>query len=116
MKNCIGGDPTCFGAPQHGSNRLDVALSVFLDVVDADNSLQNEALCNDTGGQFDGTSPIACQDYLFTPFRNVESIILGDSNLPAPTSASLISQITDNDAGQDRRAFSANVLFRKRQR
>lgn len=99
IENCVGGDPNCNGAPGNGSSRLDVALSVFLDVLDADNSLINDALCNDTSGQFDGTSPISCQDYLFTPFRFVENIILG-SNLPAPTNDTLINQITDNDANE----------------
>ena len=49
---------------------------------------------------FDGVSTtISCKDYLYTPHRNVSSIVNGTSNLPIVGSSDLLAnQLTDNDA------------------
>ena len=82
------------GLIENRSRRIDIALSVLFDFFDADNSLEN-SYCTDDGS----TSPISCKDYLYTPLRNVESIITGDSELPIENAPDfLANQLTDNDA------------------
>ena len=45
--NCTGGTTECFGDFEWGSSRMDVALNVIFNVLDADNSL-SELECSDT--------------------------------------------------------------------
>jgi len=84
---------------ENESSWFDIALSVLFDILDADNSL-DKINCTDSERLFDGVSTtISCKDYLFTPHRNVSSIVAGTSNLPIVGSPDLLSnQLTDNDA------------------
>ncbi len=96
--NCTGEDSTCRGDLEAGSSRMDVALNVLFNVLDADDSL-NTVQCNDTGNQFNGTSsPVSCQDWMETPFRDVALMAVGSSSLPAPANSPLDGQLTNNDA------------------
>ncbi len=110
-ENCTGGTTNCDGTPAFGSNRLDVTLGVIFDLLDADNSL-DDALCIDDGNSnndllYNGTSPISCKDYMYTPFRNVRQIVRNDGsppskrNLPIANNSGpkkLINYLTDSDA------------------
>ncbi len=95
--NCTGGTASCFGLPRFGSSRMDVALSVLFDILDADNSLQ-QASCSDPSSQWDrSNTTISCENFMKTPYRDVSNIALGTSNLPTSPGTSLFNQLTFND-------------------
>src|SRR3990170_2726223 len=69
-----------------GSTRMDMTKAAIFDLLDADDSLATK-MCQDQGGIFSGTlnAPISCQDFMFTPFRDVGAIAKGtgpNSSLP----------------------------------
>lgn len=108
-ENCkIPGNPDCQGQPRYGSSRMDILNSVLFDFLDADDSLAGK-MCDDPGHLYDGTSdPITCQEYMFTPFRNVNQIVRDDQNpssgrnLPITdgTNTKLINELTDEDGDE----------------
>lgn len=111
-ENCTGGTegdpPSCTGQPAYGSTRLDSLLGVIFDFLDADNSLDTK-MCDDPNNLFDGSSnSISCQDFMFTPFRNVRQIVRQDgdpsSNRRLPitgeSNTRLINELTDEDGDE----------------
>lgn len=110
--NCIASDgdgnfvnTDCSGFPSSGSTRLDITLSVILDLLDADDSLF-DTQCEDPSALFDGTNTtISCHDYLNTPFRNISSIVRQDGNSRLPIAGGgqdirLDRQLTNDDADE----------------
>lgn len=97
------------GSKENNSKRMDLALSVLLDVLDSNNSLDNE-VCIDASGLWSNTpgEDISCRDFLYTPYRNVSDYIYdgGDIsennyqaiNLPLPSGKSIRELLTDEDA------------------
>src|SRR3972149_7223127 len=61
-----------------GSTRMDMTQAAIFDLLDAADSLA-EKMCQDKGGIFSGTvdAPISCQDFMYTPFRDVGAIAKG---------------------------------------
>jgi Tfp pilus tip-associated adhesin PilY1 len=103
-ENCsVTGNPDCKGQPQSGSSRIDMALDVFFSFLDADDSLASKS-CDDPNKLFNGVSTsISCQDYMETPFRDVNAIVKGTgTNFRLPitngSDTPLIDELTDNDA------------------
>jgi len=95
---CTGGTSTCEGQPISGSSRLDVAIDMFLEIFDANNSIEALSCDDSTNNLFDGTTDtIDCMDYLETPFRDVSDIIAGTSNLPTTPAKNPIDELTDTD-------------------
>jgi hypothetical protein len=98
---CTGGTPNCKGVPQFGSARLDMALDVFFNILDADNSLA-KMTCSDPGKLFDGVNTnIDCKNYMETPFRDVSAHVKGTGSgfkLPTTPQEALIDELSDNDA------------------
>jgi len=128
-ENCTGGTffpspgTTCDGRPINGSTRLDSALSVLLNVLDSDDSLDDTSTltCNDASGLWSNNTneDISCKDFLETPFRNVSDYIYDGGtispfpstddeaiNLPSTPSTSIRDQLTDEDADN----FNINFL------
>ena len=107
-ENCTGGTanpPYCSGIPTYGTTRLDALLGVIFDFLDADDSLDSKK-CDDPNHLFDGThNSVSCQDYMFTPFRNVRQIARDDGspsanrNLPitSGTDTKLTNELTSAD-------------------
>lgn len=108
LENCTGGTlnpPYCRGIPTYGTSRLDGLMSVIFDFLDADDSLATK-MCDDPNHLYDGTSSsVTCQNYMFTPFRNVRQIVRDDGsppsnrNLPITNGADtkLANELTDAD-------------------
>jgi hypothetical protein len=103
VQTCTSGELCSRGI--YGSTRMDGALSTIFDFLDADDSL-DDLMCDDTSRLFDGVNTsISCQDYMYTPFRNVRRIS-GDCSSDDPdqlpiTGASdidLIDVLTSDDA------------------
>jgi len=128
-ENCTGGTllpspgTACNGVPEFGSSRMDNTLSVLLNVLDSDNSLDDTSslTCNDASGMWSNTTNevISCKDFLETPFRNVSDYIYDGGtitpfpstddeaiNLPSTPSTSIREQLTDADADN----FNINFL------
>ncbi len=107
-ENCTGGTdnpPYCSGQPAYGSTRLDATLSVIFDFLDADDSLATK-MCDDPSYLFDGTSSsVACQDFMYTPFRNVRQIVRDDgsptSNRRLPVTGASNTKLTDELTNAD---------------
>ncbi len=104
-ENCTAGDSTCMGRPAYGTTRLDMLYGVIFDFLDSDDSLDTK-MCDDSGQLFNGTSTsVSCQDYMFTPFRNVRQIVRDDGsptsnrNLPITGAADtkLASELSTED-------------------
>ena len=126
-ENCTGGTllpspgTACDGVPEFGSSRMDNTLSVLLNILDSNDSLDSE-MCNDGNDLWDnqnGTSPISCRNFLETPYRNVSDYIYdggtitpfpstddGAINLPSPSGMSIRELLTDEDADN----FNINFL------
>ncbi len=108
-ENCkIPGNPDCDGQPQYGSSRMDILHSVLFDFLDADDSLADK-MCDDPNNLYDGTSSsVTCQEYMFTPFRNVRQIVRDAGNpasnrsLPITGAADtkLANELTDDDGDE----------------
>ncbi|NIU87516.1 MAG: hypothetical protein GWN56_09600, partial [Nitrosopumilaceae archaeon] len=97
-QTCTGGILNCSGVAMFGSSRLDVAIDMFLEIFDADNSIESLSCDDSTLNLFDGTSDIIdCMDYLETPFRDVSTIISGASNLPTTPAKNPIDELTSTD-------------------
>lgn len=108
LENCTGGTlnpPYCSGQPAYGTSRLDALMSVIFDFLDADDSLATK-MCDDPNHLYNGTSSsVTCQNYMFTPFRNVRQIVRDDGsppanrNLPITNGADtkLANELTDAD-------------------
>lgn len=107
LANCTGGTanpPYCTGMPTYGTTRLDMLYGVIFDFLDADDSLGSKT-CSDPSHLFDGSSTtISCQDFMFTPFRNVRQIVRDDGdpsanrNLPiVSTPGKLANELTVDD-------------------
>jgi len=99
--NCTGGTTNCFGDLERGSSRMDVALNVIFNVLDADGSL--DALeCNDSNQQYDGTNNIiSCKEWMETPYRFVRNVAHGSSRLSIPGPSNdvfLRNELTTNDS------------------
>ncbi len=95
---CTGGTPNCQGILNNGTERIDMALDVFYSFLDADNSLSTQ-ICSDPTKLFDGVNlSTNCKNFMNTPFRNVNAIVKGTSNLPTTSSEPLINELTNNDA------------------
>jgi len=105
---------------QNETSRMDSALSVLLDVLDSDDSLDSE-VCNDESGLWSNTpgEEISCRDFLYTPSRDVSDYIYDGGtitpfpstddkaiNLPSTPSSSIRDQLTDADADN----FNINFL------
>lgn len=111
VENCTGGTanpPYCSGQPAYGTSRLDMTLSVIFDFLDADDSLATK-MCDDPSRLFDGTSSsVTCQDFMYTPFRNVRQIVRQDgspsSNRRLPITGGsntfLTNELTDEDGDE----------------
>ena len=110
-ENCTGGTanpPYCQGRPAYGTTRLDALMAVIFDFLDADDSLDNK-MCDDPSHLYDGTSSsISCQNYMFTPFRNVRQIVRDDGNpssnrslpITSGTDTKLANELTDADGDE----------------
>ncbi len=98
-QTCTGGILNCSGVAMSGSSRLDLAIDMFLEIFDADNSIESLSCDDSTLNLFDGTSDtIDCMDYLETPFRDVSNIISGASNLPTSPAKNPIDELTSADS------------------
>lgn len=108
-ENCkVPGNPDCDGKPQYGSSRMDILHSVLFDFLDADDSLADK-MCDDPNNLYDGTSSsVTCQEYMFTPFRNVRQIVRDDGNpssnrslpITGATDTKLANELTDADGDE----------------
>ncbi len=127
-ENCTGGTflpspgTTCDGQPINGATRLDSALSVLLNVLDSDDSLDDTGAltCVDSSGLWSNTpgEDISCKDFLETPYRNVSDYIYDGGtitpfpstddeaiNLPSTPSTSIREQLSDSDADNFKTKF-----------
>lgn len=108
-ENCkIPGNPNCQGQPRYGSSRMDILHSVLFDFLDADDSLAGK-MCDDPSELFDGqNTSISCQDYMTTPFRNVNQIVRDDGNpssnrnlpITGAGDTKLVNELTDEDGDE----------------
>jgi len=108
-ENCkVPGNPDCEGQPRYGSSRMDILHSVLFDFLDADDSLADK-MCDDPNNFYDGTSSsVTCQEYMFTPFRNVRQIVRDDGNpssnrslpITGATDTKLANELTDADGDE----------------
>ncbi|HKQ31684.1 MAG TPA: hypothetical protein VJV40_00665, partial [Thermodesulfobacteriota bacterium] len=110
-ENCTGGTanpPYCNGQPAYGTTRLDALMAVIFDFLDADDSLDSK-MCDDPSHLYDGTSSsVSCQNYMFTPFRNVRQIVRDDGNpssnrslpITSGTDTKLANELTDADGDE----------------
>lgn len=88
------------GRGKFGSTRMDISLSVFFELLDADDSLATK-FCDDPNRFFDGVNTsISCGDFMNTPFRDVNGRVSGTTSLPitGATDTPLIDELTVNDA------------------
>ena len=83
-------------------------MAVIFDFLDADDSLDSK-MCDDPNHLYNGTSnSVSCQNYMFTPFRNVRQIVRDDGsppsnrNLPITSGADtkLANELTDADGDE----------------
>ncbi|MGQ0793623.1 MAG: pilus assembly protein [Deltaproteobacteria bacterium] len=107
---CTGGTPNCRGVPQYGSSRVDVALDVIFDLLDADDSL-NAKMCNDSNMLYNNASTsVSCRNYMETPFREVSAKVRGTgsgSDLPTTPAKPLINELTNSDSSVLKNRFRA---------
>ena len=105
-QNCSNSGMTdCTGAPRYGSSRVDMLHSVLFDFLDADDSLADK-MCDDPSKLFNGVSTsITCQEFMYTPFRNVRSIARDTSSasstflpITGASDTKLINELTADDA------------------
>jgi len=90
--NCNG--ESCSGRPRDGSSRIDGALNVIFNFLDADNSFDDieQHSCN-----LDGEL-VSCDEFINAPYHDPSDFVRGIDTLPSSTSETLFDAFSQDDA------------------